>query len=255
VNDFRKQKILSILEQKGEIQLQKLKEFFPDVSTMTLRRDLIALEKEGHLIRTHGGAISTKKLWQLTGQEDEYSKRAQENIEAKMKIANIAKGLVEKNRSIYFDAGSTIMCLAKIIDDSNFTIITSGLNIALELAKKKNVFVVMLGGIVNSNTLSVSGPNAIFSLDRMNIDIAFMSASGFCLETGFSVSNAYEGELKKRIIEQSQKVVMLMDTSKVRRNMPFSYARLDEIDIWVCEKALPEDIEKAACDCGVKILY
>lgn len=113
----------------------------------------------------------------------------------------------------------------------------------------------MLGGIVNSNTLSVSGPNAIFSLDRMNIDIAFMSASGFCLEAGFSVSNAYEGDLKRRIIERSQKVVMLMDTSKVGKNMPFSYARLDEIDIWICERELPEDIEKAARECGVKILY
>lgn len=255
MNSLRREKILSILEQKGEIQLQELKEFFPDVSLMTLRRDLITLEKEGHLIRTHGGAVSTKKLWQISGQEDEYSKRATENIDAKMKIASFARRLVEKNRSIYFDAGSTIMCLAKILDDDNFTIITSGLNIALELVKKKNISVVMLGGIVNRNTLSVSGPNAIFSLDEINIDIAFMSASGFSVDSGFSVANIYEGELKRRILERSNKVVMLMDLSKVGRNMPFTYAKLDDIDVWVCEKRPSKEIEEAAMRKGVAIIY
>lgn len=254
-NNDRRDKILKLLDEKGEVQLQHLKEVFPEVSTMTLRRDLITLEKEGHLIRTHGGAVSTKRLSLVSGEEDEYSLRASENKEAKMKIAHLAKDLVEKNRSIYFDAGSTIMCLAKVLPDENYTIITSGLNIALELVKKKNLSVVMLGGIVNKNTLSVSGPNAIFSLDEINIDIAFMAASGFSVETGFSVANIYEGELKKRIINSAKKVIMLMDTNKIGKNMLFSYAKLEDIDIWVCERALPKEIEMAAHKNQVEVVY
>jgi len=255
VNNDRKEKILKLLEEKGEIHLQSLKTLFPDVSTMTLRRDLISLEKEGHLIRTHGGAVSVKKFPILSGEEDEYSIRASENKEAKMHIAEVAKKLIEKNRSIYFDAGSTIMCLAKILPDQDYTIITSGLNIGLELIKKKNISTVMLGGIVNRNTLSVSGPNALFTLDGINIDIAFMAASGFSLDTGFSVANIYEGELKKRIISNAKKVILLMDTSKIGKNMPFTYAKLSDIDIWVCEKKPQKDILEMAQQHGVEIIW
>ena len=109
MNTDRQHQILLILEQKGEVQLQQLKELFPDVSMMTLRRDLISLEAEGHLIRTYGGAVSTRKLKMGNGEEDAYSRRAGENVDAKMKIAEKAVLMAEKGRSIYFDAGSTIM--------------------------------------------------------------------------------------------------------------------------------------------------
>jgi len=81
-----------------------------------------------------------------------------------------------------------------------------------------------------------------------------MSASGFSVDSGFSVANIYEGELKRRILERSNKVVMLMDLSKVGRNMPFTYAKLDDIDVWVCEKRPSKEIEEAAIKKGVTIV-
>ena len=253
VNNERQLQILQILEQKGEVQLQQLKEVFPEVSVMTLRRDLISLEGEGQLIRTHGGAVSAKKLSAINGEEDAYSRRAGENIEAKLKLAEKAVPLVEKGRSIYFDAGSTIMCLAKMIPDENFTIITSGSNIALELVKKSRVSIVTLGGLLNRNTLSVSGPNALSLLDTINIDIAFMSASGFSTDSGFTVSNVYECELKRKVVSRAKKVITLVDTSKVDRSMPFTYANLEDIDIWVCERPLTSAVVEEAKKQGVQI--
>jgi DeoR/GlpR family transcriptional regulator of sugar metabolism len=253
VNNDRQNIILKMIEQKGEIQLQQLKDYFSDVSIMTLRRDLTNLESEGHLIRTHGGAVSTKKLSVISGEEDAYSRRAAENIEAKIKIAQKALPLVEKGRSIYFDAGSTIMCLAKILPDENYSLLTSGANIALELVKKQMPSVVTLGGLVNRNTLSMSGPNAISLLDTINIDVAFMAASGFSIESGFTVSNMYECEIKRKVVQRAKKVILLLDTNKIDKNMPFTYAALEDIDIWISEKALPEEIETAAGRLGVKI--
>jgi DeoR/GlpR family transcriptional regulator of sugar metabolism len=250
----RQQKILEILAQKGEVQLQQLQNVLPDVSQMTLRRDLISLENEGYLIRTYGGAVSTKRVAIVSGEEDAYARRAVENIEAKMKIAEKAVSLVEKGRSIYFDAGSTVMCLANQLPDENFTIVTSGANIALELLKKHGTSVVMLGGLINLNTLSVSGPNAIAMLETINIDIAFMSASGFSLDSGLTVSNVYESELKRKIVSRSQKVVLLLDTHKINKNTIFTYADLKDIDVLVAEGPLPSEVIHEAEKYGVQII-
>ncbi len=257
MNNDRQLQILQLLDTKGEVQLQQLKELFPEVSMMTLRRDLIGLEAEGRLIRTHGGAVSLKRLSVSVGnngEEDSYSRRAAENVEAKLKIADKAIDTVEKGRSIYFDAGSTVMCLAKILDDDSYSIFTSGANIALELVKKLRTSVVLLGGLVNRNTLSTSGPDAILSLDSVNIDTAFMASSGFSIDSGFTVSNIYECELKKKIVKRAKKVILLMDTSKVNKNLPFTYATLEDIDVWVTETALPQDIINEAKKSGVTLL-
>ena len=254
VSNGRQERILRLIEHKGEIQLQQLKELFPEVSMMTLRRDLISLENEGHLIRTYGGAVSVKKVSDLNGEEDAYSMRAQENVEAKMKIAEKALPMVEKGRSIYIDAGSTLMCLARILPDESFSIVTSSANISLELVKKLRTSVVVLGGLLNRNTLSMSGPNALSLLDTINIDLAFMAASGFSLDNGFTISNIYECELKRKVIKRAKKVIMLMDTSKINKDLAFTFANVEDIDVWVCETKLPPEVEAEAKKYGVQII-
>lgn len=254
MNNERQHKILMVLEQDGEVQLQKLKEKFPNVSMMTLRRDLISLEQDGYMVRTYGGAVATKKLAGGIGEEDAYSRRAAEQNEAKLTIAHKALKLIEEGRSIYFDAGSTIMQLAKLLDDGNFSIVTSGANIALELVKKQHTSVVILGGLVNKNTLSSSGPNAILQLDTVNIDVAFMSASGFSSDSGFTVSNVYECELKRKVVKRAKKIIILMDSSKINKNLPYTYCTMDDVDIWVCEKELPGDLEIEAKKFHVEII-
>ena len=250
----RQQIILNLLESKGEVNLQQLGEIFKDVSLMTLRRDLISLEEGGLLIRTHGGAVSARKLSVISGEEDVYSRRSSENVESKMKIAIKAVPMVEKGRSIYFDAGSTIMYLAKGLPDENFYIITSGTNIALELVKKTQISVMTLGGLVNRNTLSVSGPNATSLLDTVNIDMAFMAASGFSIDSGFTVSNIYECELKRKVVERAKRVVVLMDTNKINRSLPFTYAKLEDINALICERELPPEVESEARKHNVQII-
>lgn len=250
----RQARILKLLDQKGDVHLQQLKDVFPKVSLMTLRRDLISLENEGRLVRTHGGAVSMKRFVLNQGEEDSYSLRAAENVDSKIKIAEKAVLLVEKGRSIYFDAGSTIMCLAKELPDDNYSILTSGLNIALEIVKKQKASVVALGGFLNKNTLSVSGPDATESIENINIDIAFMSASGFSLSGGFTVSNIYECELKKKIVRKAKRLIMLMDSAKINKSMAFTFAGLKDIDVWVAENELPPDVRAEALANGVELI-
>lgn len=249
----RREHIRALLEEKGKIRLRNLKESFPEVSMMTLRRDLDSLEKEGHVIRTHGGAVSVKKL-AGSGEENPYEVRAAENKEAKMEIAQKAIGLVEKNRALFFDSGSTIMCLAEILPNENFSVLTSGLNIALEILERSRPQVMVVGGSVNRNTLSGSGPDAMNLLEAFNIDLAFMAASGFSADRGFTVANVYEGYLKKKVVNQAKKVIVLLDSSKINKVLPFTYAGLEDIDVLVTESPLPKRIEATVKQFGVQIL-
>jgi DeoR/GlpR family transcriptional regulator of sugar metabolism len=249
----RKERIQELIEEKGEIRLRELNELFPGLSTMTLRRDLDALEKEGLVIRTHGGAVSVKRLAVKGGEENPYEIRAQENKDAKLAIAQKVLHLVEEGRSLYFDSGSTIMSLAEILPNERFSVLTSGLNIALEIQKRSLPTVMTVGGLINRNTLSASGPAAIKLLESVNIDLAFMAASGFSVERGFTVANVYESELKKAVVKEAREVIVLIDSSKIDKNLPFTYATLAEIDAIACEKPLPPEVEAAVREANVNI--
>lgn len=251
MNIDRRDAIQSYIHHKGEVTLKELEERFPDVSSMTLRRDLVYLEEQGDIVRVRGGA---KSIHSLSGVKEEvYNLRAAENIEAKMKVAKKAVELIETGRSIFLDSGTTMMCLAKMIPDEHLFILTSGPNIGLEIIKKHNPSVNLIGGHLSRDNISVSGMNALEFIKYINIDIAFMATSGFSLEAGFTSGNFNECELKKAIIQKAQKTIMLMDVSKVDKNMPFTFAALKDIDILICDQQLPDEISKAASENDVKV--
>ena len=257
LND-RQKKILDITEENGEITYTELSVEFPDVSSMTLRRDIQLLETEGYVLRTRGGAVSLKMLSehrQIPGEENEYALRVREKINEKKLIAEKALPFIKKGCSIYLDAGSTIMSLAKLLPDERFTIITNATNIAQELVSRNNIQVIMLGGTLNRNTLSVSGPTAVQTISKINIELAFMSSSAFTLDSGFTVSNVYEAELKQKVISKAKKSIMMMDTSKIGKDLMFTLANLDDIDVLVTEAdSLPYDIVKRAKDADIELI-
>ena len=90
-------------------------------------------------------------------------------------------------------------------------------------------------------------------IDTFNIDLALMGTSGFSVESGFTVANVYEGNLKRKVVEQARKVIVLMDSSKINKNMAFTYAGLKDIDVIVSEKPLPEDVENEVKKFNIEI--
>lgn len=257
LND-RQRQMLNMIEEQGELSLQQLSETFTGVSVMTLRRDLIQLETAGHILRTRGGAVSLKRLSEhmpIPGEENEYGLRARANMASKKVIAEKALPLIKKGCSIYLDAGSTIMALARLLPNDHFNIITNGTNIAQEIVDHTNISVMMPGGTLNRNTLSVSGPGAINFIENINIEMAFMSASAFTLDSGFTVSNIYEAELKREVIRKAKQKIILMDTSKIGKDLMFTMANLEDIDILVTEASeLPEEITAEAIEKGIQLL-
>lgn len=236
----RRERIRKHLEQYGEATIAELMEICGDCSNMTLWRDLNRLEQEGILRRTHGGAVSMHIL--KNGTEGLYSSRAMENIPSKVAIAELALNYAQPNHSLFFDSGSTVMQLAKLLPDSHYTIITSGTNTAIELSQRNQCMVTLLGGQISGNTLSCSGTLAEIFLDAINIDTAIMATSGFSIEAGFTSGSISEQRLKRKVVEKARSVVMLMDVSKFSRMLPFTFAYLDDIDVLVCDSTPPDDI-------------
>lgn len=245
-------RIRDYIDAHGEAGVSELMALCNGCSTMTLWRDLNRLEQEGAIRRTRGGAIAMRLV--QPDQEGIYSQRAMQNVEAKMAIAKAAVSLVRPGSALYLDAGSTVMFAARALPDVHFTVVTSAANIALELVRRRHCDVILLGGQVSPSTLSCSGAPAEAALESLNIDTAFMAASGLSLSAGFSCGSASESRLKRAIIQKAAHSVMLMDSSKLGHDLTFSFATLADVDMLVCEADLPEDLRAAADAAGTKII-
>jgi DeoR/GlpR family transcriptional regulator of sugar metabolism len=233
--------------------MKDLEKMFPEVSSMTLRRDLNFLEQENKIVRTRGGAKSIEFL-AIGTYEERYLKKTLTHLEEKNIIASKAVKLISPERSIFLDAGSTSMCLAKMLPDERYYGFTSAPNVAMEVVCSTSSTVNLTGGEVNSDNLAVSGAGAVEFMENVNIDIAFIAVSGFDFKNGFSCSNINDSQLKKAIIKRAAKVVVLMDSYKLGINMPYTFARLSDIDVLVGDGNLPYEFVKAAEESGVTVL-
>jgi len=239
----RQQRIQSIINNNGEAKLSELERLFPDVSSMTLRRDLEKLETQGVVVRTRSGAKSIAYLSRLN--EAQYSEREGENIAEKDFIARAAFQYISQGISIFLDAGTTVTGLSRLLSDNKLFTITTAPNIALECAKNQNNTVFMTGGQLSLGNLSLSGISALGFLDQINIDIAFIAASGFTFTNGYTCGNYDEAQIKKRAIERASKSIMLMDSSKFGKNLPFTFAHLSDIDLLITDDKLdPGDLDE-----------
>ncbi|MBE6637055.1 MAG: DeoR/GlpR transcriptional regulator [Ruminococcaceae bacterium] len=252
MNSVRRNQIRELLQSKPFISLHELEELFPDVSSMTLRRDIEYFEKQGEAIKVRGGARSMKFI--TTSMEDAFSLRMHENAGAKERIAHRALGLLETGRSIFLDSGTTMLRLAEILPDERITVTTTGLNVAIELMKKDMPIVNIVGGMINRDNITVSGNQAVSFIDSINIDLAFIVPSGVSAKDGLTCGNFIECELKKLVVEKARKVVLLMDSSKLNKSLPYTFCSIDDIDCIVSDEELPYDITERAARAGISIL-
>ena len=248
----RRDIINQYIQAKGEVRLRELEEKFPEVSSMTLRRDLEFLERQGQIIRIRGGAKSLAHLSMI--KEAAYTQRQVANTAAKIAIAEKAVQLIKPGCSIYIDSGTTCMCLAQRIPDESLFVLTPAPNVALELVRNANCKINLTGGQLNRETLTLSGFNANEYVKNLNIDHAFMAASALSPNSGFSCGDYYEAELKKLIIRKAQHVIVLMDSSKLNTGLPFTFAKLNQIQTFITDKALADDYARAFERAHVQVL-
>jgi len=238
----RIEKIAELIDKRGKLSLTQLGEHFPKVSMMTLRRDLFLLEEEGKIIRIRGGAMSVKDVQKTSGEP--YVKKTAIHTDEKIEIAQKAASLIDEGASIFIDAGSTALYLAKEMPDIPCSVFTNGLAVATELCKKKNVIVNLLGGPLIKENLSTASSLASLYFADTNFELAIISAAAFTPENGFSCGSQVEADLFRIICKKAKFTYMMLDSSKIGKIKPYTFVRPEDINVLITDDAFPEGLKE-----------
>ncbi|MBE6870568.1 MAG: DeoR/GlpR transcriptional regulator [Ruminococcaceae bacterium] len=244
--------IYGYIKQNKTVTLRELCALFPDYNEMTIRRDLNLLAKNGYIRRTRGGAVLCEDV---LPSDFEHSSRSSSAQAQKSKIALLALEYVEEASSVYFDSGTTVQELAKMLPDKPLFVTTNGVETVNLLKQKEKVEVVLTGGTLNKAVASMSGPIALNALEQINIDTAFMGAAGFSAEHGFTNALVNECELKRKAVSWAKHVVMLIDSTKFGKTLPYTFCMPENVDVIITDKPLPDELAEAAKQAGIKVVY
>ena len=235
----RRQLILNILNQQKRITVKELSEQ-TNVSEATLRSDLNTMEQEGLLIRTYGGAVVNEKA----EADNSFSHREKKNRAEKIRIGEKASMLVQQGQCILLDASTTALEMARFLKQRQIrlTVVTNGIMAGLELKENPEITVILLGGMLRIGSTSVEGTLGTSILERINVDTMFTSASGFTLEAGLTDFNVYEVELKKVMARTANRLVALLDHTKIGASSIASFASVDQIDMLITDREPSQDL-------------
>ena len=201
----------SKLREDGYIQVSELADEF-DISSATIRRDLVMLEKEGVCIRKRGGAVRTA---QSVSTEIPYEIKRRRSTEEKNRIAQAAMNFVENGDTILLDAGSTIYALALLLHNrERLTVVTHDLNIAVKLATNPNIKLICTGGIARENVFTLEGTQVTDFIRQLKVDKTFLGADAIHSDGVISNVNIEEVPIKQAMIEAADKVILLTDSTK-----------------------------------------
>lgn len=236
----RHQRILELLKQSGSLRVTQLSQMCC-VTEETIRRDLVKLEENGQLIRSHGGAILANEQQQ----ELSYLERESIYVHEKKMIAREAIKYIENKDTISLDASTTAWYVAKILPDIPITVLTNSVRVVLMLSKKENINVISTGGLLRKRSLSYVGRLTEEALAKYHVHKAFISCKAVHPSRGFSESNEPEAEVKKQMIKSSDQTIMLVDYSKFDKQAFAQVAPLDKVHITITnERVSPMYSEK-----------
>ncbi len=248
----RIEEIADVLDKRGKLTLSQLEAFFPNVSQMTIRRDLLQLEQAGKIIRVRGGAMSVKEVQKVSGEP--YAKKTAIHTDEKIKIAQKAASLIDEDCSLFIDGGTTAMYLAKEMRDVRMNVFTNGLAVAIELSQKNNVTVSVLGGQVMKENLSTASPVAKSFFEDTNFELAIISASAFTVENGFSCGSQVEADLLRLVRQKAKTLYMMLDSSKIGKIMPYTFARLEDINVLITDDNFPAKLKEVFAEHNIVVM-
>ena len=247
----RKNSILGLLQSDGRVVVSELAEKF-DVSEETIRRDLEKLERDGLVQKSYGGAVLNENA-----QSDmPLAVRKRTNVIGKQKIAELVSRYVPDNSSIMLDSSSTALFIAKRIKDrKNMVVITNSLEILVELKDRKEWKIFSSGGQLGEDSLALVGSQADKMISSFHVDSAIISCKGFDINKGFTDSNDMHASTKRTMLENCEKRVLAVDSSKFNRIAFNVVGTLSDIDVLVTDVKPADDWREKFRQYGVKCLY
>ena len=234
----RRATIVTMLEARGRVSIAEVSRL-TEVSEMTIRRDLEALEHEGILKRTHGGAVSVISL----SYEPPYIIRKESNRSAKSRIAQRASEMLSEGETVILDVGTTAVAIAQALKARvNLTVLTSNLWAAAILADEKGIVLMVTGGTARARERSLVGSLATRAFSDLVFDVFFLSVAGVHPEFGITDYNMEEAQVKREAIRAAQRRIVVADSSKLGKVAFAKICGLDQIDMIITDNEAPEEI-------------
>ena len=211
------------------------KQFY--VSESTIRRDIDEMHNIGLIARYHGGALYLEKA-------DEVSifVRIEKDAKEKETCATIALQHLPHFKTIFIDNSSTCLAIAQRLDLTNKTVITNGIQVAMQLSQKKDIDIILPGGNIKFNTNAVTGSLTINQISAFNIDLMICSCAALD-HTGAYELSLETAEIKKTAINKSKNKILVVDNSKFNLEATYKYASLQDFN-YIITNADNQTIEK-----------
>ena len=252
----RHERIMQMLSRDRMVEVAALAEAL-DVSAVTIRSDLDALERRMVLRRIRGGAIAVRPA----RFERPLDLPSEGFGEAKERIGAMAARLVRRGETIVLDAGSTALAMARALPDdlTDIVVITSSLDIAIALEAHPGASVMVTGGTLkktgrNQRARSLVPPFASLVLDQLNADCAYLCCAGIDAERGFTNAHFEEVETKRAMLRCARRAVMLADHGKIGHVAGARIAATTEISTLVTDRGAAQKDLQALEDAGLQVL-
>lgn len=246
----RQTRLQDLIARRGVVDLDSLAREL-DVSQSTVRRDVELLEQRGLVQRTHGGVIWVGEKQSNGARPYAFDQRMDYRLDAKRQIARAARSLVQPGQTVLVDGGTTTYYFAEQLIGMPLQLVTNSLPIANLFLNDERVELIITGGLMYPRYGVMLGPMAEKVLATIHTQTMFLSVAGVH-EGSLYNQNMLLVEAERRMIEQSQQVVLLVDSSKFGQQALARLGELSEIDIIVTDAevtdAQREQIRSAGCE-------
>lgn len=247
----RQDRILAILKKDGIVHSTDLMELL-EVSKETIRRDLQALEQRGLLKKVYGGGIQER----FDSQTAPFQARKSRHVSEKQEIAQAALALVEDGMAIALDASTTNLTIAAQLKANrhHLTVVTNSLAIACELADAKDFQVMVTGGLLHGEEMSVNGTVCLDAIRRFHVDVYFMSCNGVSLSAGVTDYGESEVAAKHAFMKKAGKVILVCSHDRFEVTSLLEICPVDALAGILTDKALPQPMRALYEAHGVRFL-
>ncbi len=249
----RQREIARIVEEAGRARVTDLADRF-GVSVVTIRKDLFVLQGEGRVVRAHGGAIASG------GSRLDLAFQIRERLqrEEKSRIGAAAAALVGDGESIVLDASTTALHVARHLKDreawQELTVVTNSIRVASELGGHPGITVLMLGGRVRWDALSVVGSLGDGVFRKVNVQKAFLGAAGFTIEEGLSDGTEEDAQIKRSMVAAAREVYAVVDHTKWGRVASTTFCRTERLTGVLTDDQAPAEMTTRLQEAGIRVV-
>lgn len=252
--DERRQMILAAVIRDDEVDVKQLASTL-GVSSATVRRDLRQLQERGLIQRTHGGAAPiSQSFYGAFPLDSSYQEQLREHAREKRRIAVSAAGLVQDGDVVALTPGTTTAQVARsIVGKQGVTIITTSINVAMELSNRRDLSIFVPGGFLRPNWFSLIGASTVRDIEQFYPDIVYIGVNGIHHTRGLTTQVIEEAAVNRAMIDHGRRRVVVADGSKLGKVYQAKISEISSVNVLITDTSVSDDRIAPYEDIGIEV--